>query len=53
MTLLKKILIRVGCTFGVHWSGIKGLGMYGDANQCAHCGADRYGLIVIKEVKHD
>ena len=37
------------CWFGIHWEGQKGLGMYGDANRCAHCKADAYGLCVLFE----
>ena len=49
MNKLMKILIWIGCHIGIHYEGYKGLGMYGDANACAHCGADGYGLIVLKE----
>lgn len=33
----------------VHWSGDRGIGMYGDANSCERCGADRYGLVVLHD----
>lgn len=46
---LRNILIGLGCLFGIHWSGQKGLGMFGDASRCAHCGADSYGLLVIRD----
>jgi len=39
------------CPLGVHWKGVKNLGMYGDASRCSLCGTDRYGLIVIREAK--
>lgn len=47
----RNLLISLGCLFGVHWEGQKGLGTYGDANRCAHCGADGYGLVVLREQK--
>jgi hypothetical protein len=40
-------LKRVLCVVGLHWEGVKGLGMYGDANRCDVCGADAYGLLVL------
>lgn len=46
---LIELLATLSCLFGIHWSGQKGLGMWGDANRCRRCGADAYGLLVIKE----
>jgi len=44
-------MLRILCFFGIHWRGVKNLGMYGDASRCSICGADRYGLFVINEEK--
>jgi hypothetical protein len=44
-----KFFIRILCFIGIHWSGEKGIGMYGDANRCSHCGYDAYGTLVLKE----
>lgn len=38
---------RVLCFFGIHWSGIYGLGMYDDASRCDICGKDAYDLFII------
>lgn len=46
---LIELLAAISCLFGIHWSGRKGLGMWGDANRCRRCGAYAYGLLVIKE----
>lgn len=48
---MKKILRWTLCLLGIHWTGKKGLGMYGDANRCNICDRDAYGLFVIKEDK--
>lgn len=37
------------CSIGIHWSGAKNLGMYGDASRCSRCGKDAYGLRVLHE----
>ena len=42
-----KILKRILCTVGLHWSGITDIGMYGDAARCGICGADKYDLTII------
>lgn len=40
-------LKRVLCFFGAHWSGVIGLGMYGDAARCDVCGRDSYDVFII------
>jgi hypothetical protein len=46
-----KVFKRLLCFLGIHLEGVKGLGMYGDANRCNICGADAYDLFVIRETK--
>ena len=49
-------LKRLLCFFSLgllHWEGWKGLGMWGDANRCAVCGMDRFGLPVLFETKEN
>lgn len=48
---VKRWWMRPLCMVGIHWRGVSGLGMYGDASRCSICGADRYGLVVLFEDK--
>lgn len=38
---------RILCAFGVHWSGVTGLGMCGDAACCDICGLDTYDILIL------
>lgn len=40
---------RFLCLFGIHWEGLRDLGMYGDAAYCDICLTDRYGLKVLHQ----
>ena len=44
---------RLLCLIGIHYEGLKNLGMYGDAAYCDLCGADAYGLKVLHQRKED
>lgn len=48
---LRKFFLRLLCLTGIHWEGTTGIGMWGDANECATCGKDRYDLVVLRDIK--
>ena len=48
---VKRWWMRPLCMVGLHWRGVSGLGMYGDASRCSVCGADGYHTVVLFEDK--
>lgn len=48
---VKRWWMRPLCAVGLHWRGVSGLGMYGDAARCSICGADSYHTVVLFEDK--
>lgn len=49
--IIKRVLCWPFCTIlGIHLEGNTEIGMWGDANACTVCGADRFDLLVLRDV---